>query len=744
MSKKPFYKTLLALVLFFSLFLFISDTYIYKQQRNTLLENFSQSQQTELKLLSQLAKESLISNNYALIEWFLKRWAEERTTVVKITLKSDNGFAIVEYQRPKISKTKIISSSTRIVLHNEVYTLKISSETTEINLSLDKLQQQLFLLSVIASLVLVISTWYLFKYLSIRPLLHEIKLRQNAESEIKKQHQYLQTVINGVKDGLMVIDKNYKVQLYNDAINNLSNVNSTYCYQISHHRDTPCDGKHHPCPLQTVLDTKEHTSVLHNHPDKQGEDHFFELLASPLFDKKGEVAGIIESSREMTSHINLQNELEEKTQHFNHMAHHDPLTSLPNRLLFSDRLEQAQLKSKRTGKPFALFFIDLDQFKQINDSVGHNIGDAVLVQTAKNLQECIRADDTIARIGGDEFTIILSSFSHIDSVIAVANKVIHAVQKPMLIKGKEYHLTPSIGISLYPQDTESTEMLIRNADSAMFKVKEQGRNDFQFYTEKLTQQALKRLEIENGIHKALIEKNFIIWYQPQYDISSGQLVGMEALVRWEDPEKGIIPPSAFIPLAEESDLIIDLGRQIIDQTMKQVAKWHNDGFNLGRVAINLSARQLFIGDISANIKQLLEKNHCQVEWIELEVTESVIMSHSETAIKNLNKLHDMGFSIALDDFGTGYSSLAYLKHLPISKLKIDRSFIKDLPFDRDDIGIARAVIALAKGLNLSVIAEGVETEEQAKFLLKEGCALAQGFMYSKPIPPEDVTSLLTK
>ncbi|MFK5985319.1 MAG: EAL domain-containing protein [Pseudomonadota bacterium] len=635
MINKTFHRTLFGLILLFSCFLVIGNIYIYKQQRNILFDAFSQSQQTELKLLSQLAKESLITENYALIEWFFKRWGEERKPVISLSLKSDNGFSIIDFQRQSvdaaIDKSEIVSHSVAIILHDETYWLNISSEATSISQLLKTLVQQLILVSSIATLMLGVTIWYLFKYLTIRPLLHEIKLRHQAEHEIKKQHQYLKTVAN---------------------------------------------------------------------------------------------------------------ELEEKKQHFTHLAHHDPLTSLPNRLLFTDRLEQASLKSKRTGEPFALLFIDLDQFKQINDSVGHSVGDAVLIQTAKNLQQCIRADDTIARIGGDEFTIILSSFSSIDVIITVAQKVIHAVQRPMNINGKNYYITPSIGISLYPQDTDSIEMLIRNADSAMFKVKEQGRNAFQFYTEELTHRALKRVEIENAMHNALINKHFVVWYQPQYEIASGKLVGMEALVRWEDPELGIISPVDFIPLAEESGQIIELGKQILDQVMRQAVVWHNDGLEPGCIAVNLSGKQLFSGDITTDIKQLLEKNQCRVEWIDLEVTEGFFMTKSDNAIKCLHELHKMGFHIALDDFGTGYSSLAYLKDLPISKLKIDRSFVKALPFDRDDIGISRAVIALADGLKLDVIAEGVETKEQAEFLLQQGCPLAQGFFYSKPLPAEEITRLI--
>jgi len=578
--------------------------------------------------------------------------------------------------------------------------------------------------------------------------MHEIKLRHNAEKELHKQHKFLQAVINGVKDGLMVIDTNYEVKLSNNAFKEFSEINvesvlnNTHCYELSHRHSKPCDGCDHPCPLKIVIETGKHTSVLHNHKTKTGEDRFFDLLASPLFDDDGKITGIIEVSRDLTSHINLQNELKKKQQHFDRLAHHDTLTSLPNRLLFTDRLEQAKKHSDRTKKPFALMFIDLDQFKQINDSDGHNIGDLVLIEISKNIKECIRAEDTVARIGGDEFTIILSSFHNTDAIIEMAQKINNTVQKPLLIDSNSYHLTASIGISVYPNDTNSIDELVRNADTAMFKVKDKGRNSFQFYTEELTQQAKKRVSLENGMHKALNEKSFVVWYQPQYEIETGLLIGMEALVRWIDPKRGIIPPNDFIPLAEESGLIIELGKQIIDQVTKQVVAWRKNNFNPGNVSINLSGKQLLNKDIITDIKQFLEKNNCKIEWIDFEITESFILNDNKKTIKRLNDLKEMGFNIALDDFGTGYSSLSHLKYLPISKLKIDQSFIRDIPSDRDDVGISRAVIALAYGLDLEVIAEGVETKEQADFLLKEGCPLAQGYFYSKPVPADEITKIL--
>ncbi|OOZ40222.1 hypothetical protein BOW53_08620 [Solemya pervernicosa gill symbiont] len=276
----------------------------------------------------------------------------------------------------------------------------------------------------------------------------------------------------------------------------------------------------------------------------------------------------------------------------------------------------------------------------------------------------------------------------------------------------------------------------------MFKVKERGRNSYQFYTEDLTHRAMQRMLLENGIRKALTDQHFVAWYQPQYDIETNQLIGMEALARWISPDRGIISPLDFIPLAEETGLILELGEQILDQVMQQVVGWHEQGLNPGRVAINVSGKQLLNGNISATVKRLLEQNRCKVEWIEIEVTEGFVMGQGEGAIEQLQELQALGVQLSIDDFGTGYSSLAYLKQLPISKLKIDKSFVDDLPHDLDDTGITRAVIALANSLGLDVIAEGVESREQADFLLQEGCPLAQGYLYSKPLPADKITTLL--
>ncbi|QKQ27120.1 sensor domain-containing diguanylate cyclase [Candidatus Reidiella endopervernicosa] len=451
MKKTAHRQSWFGIALLFTLFLVAGNFFIYQQQHDSLFSSFENSQQNVVKLLTQLARESLITENFALIEWYFNSWGKGHSEVVTLTLVNEDGFALSTYNRPTPSVRETFTSSGSITVNHDRYDLTLTSEPIVTTQLLNSLIKQLALISSIATILLGITTWFLFHKFSITPLLHEIERRRNAEHEIAKQHRLLQSVINGVHDGIMLINTDYEVELINDSAAGTEDPQlfndqqqPIHCYEISHNRDTPCDGDDHPCPLRQVKLTGKHATTLHNHPDESGNDRFFELLASPLFDDNGKLTGIIESSREMTSHILLQHEIEEKSQHLDHLAHHDTLTSLPNRLLFLDRLEQTLLKARRNGELFALFFIDLDQFKQINDSVGHSVGDKVLIQTGKCLQQCIRADDTIARLGGDEFTIILTSVNSPDDAASVAQKVIEAIKEPMDIDGNNYHLTASI------------------------------------------------------------------------------------------------------------------------------------------------------------------------------------------------------------------------------------------------------------------------------------------------------------
>ena len=419
------------------------------------------------------------------------------------------------------------------------------------------------------------------------------------------------------------------------------------------------------------------------------------------------------------------------------VAHHDELTGLPNRVLFMDRLEQAIRNHEREGQLFAVLFIDLDHFKEINDSFGHDIGDIVLQEAAKRLQSSIRDVDTVSRWGGDEFIILLEHIKHSQDIINICEKILGEFKENIIIDNQAFFVSLSLGVSIYPNDGKDANSLLKYADAAMYKAKDEGRNNYQFYAKEMTILAFEKVALETQLRDAIKKGELVAYYQAQINLQNDELIGAEALVRWQHPSLGLVTPSKFIPLAEETDLIIYLGSWMLEATMKQLVEWNKAGLNPKKVSINLAGKQILQKNLVTHIKQLLSKTNCKAEWIELEVTEGFIMKNPELAIENLAKLRDMGIEIAIDDFGTGYSSLSYLKKLPITKLKIDQSFVRDLEVDEDDKAIVKSIIALSKGLNLLTIAEGVENKLQKEFLIKEGCDEMQGYLYSKPLPAKE-------
>ncbi|MCO4844783.1 MAG: EAL domain-containing protein [Sulfurovum sp.] len=420
------------------------------------------------------------------------------------------------------------------------------------------------------------------------------------------------------------------------------------------------------------------------------------------------------------------------------LAHYDSLTGLPNRALFNDRLSQAIEKAKRHKNELALLFVDLDRFKPINDSLGHALGDKVLQAVASRLHNSIRKEDSLARLGGDEFIILMDDLNKGENASLLAQKIIDCLAVPIYIDEHTLYVTASIGISLYPHDDIDMNKLIMYADTAMYKAKKGGKNNFQFYSTEMTALAVDHVVMQANLHTALEKEEFVVYYQPQINAETLQHIGMEALVRWEHPSMGLITPSKFLSIAEETGFIVALDQWVMKMAMKQMVQWYKEGFNPGVLALNLSIKQLHQKDFISVFKGMLIETGCRAEWLELEVAEGQIMNHPEDAISVLNKLGDMGIELAIDDFGTGYSSLSYLKRLPIDKLKIDKTFIDGLPDDEEDVGIAKAIIALAKSLKLGVIAEGVETEEQRDFLLEHGCENIQGYFYGKPMLPHEL------
>ncbi|MDH4944621.1 EAL domain-containing protein [Sulfurimonas sp. C5] len=476
---------------------------------------------------------------------------------------------------------------------------------------------------------------------------------------------------------------------------------------------------------------------------KDAKEIICDVSLSASTDDIGRITGYIGYIQDITQQKETQKMLEIQTEKLRHQAHHDMLTNLPNRVLFRDRLDQNIATSKRNNNKFALLFIDLDQFKNINDSLGHHIGDEVLIEASKRLNSVIRSEDTLARLGGDEFTIILKNIKNSSGATTVAQKIIDVLKEPIIIKDLELYVSSSIGIAIYPNDTNEGDNLIKYADAAMYKAKDEGRNNYQFYSSEMTESAFERVIMEQNLRIAIKEENFSVHYQPQIDSNTNSLVGMEALVRWEHNEVGMIAPEKFIPLAEETGMIIQIDLIVLRNAMTQVKKWYEQGLNPGKLSLNLSAKQIENKNFIEILSQTMQVLDFDPAWLTLEITESQIMKNPEDSIRKLKEISALGIEIAIDDFGTGYSSLAYLKRLPVNKLKIDKAFVDGLPHDEEDIAISKAIIALAKTLNLKLVAEGVETKEQQEFMLANGCDVIQGYYYSKPIDSNNMQEYLT-
>ncbi|MCD4667985.1 MAG: EAL domain-containing protein [Sulfurimonas sp.] len=425
-----------------------------------------------------------------------------------------------------------------------------------------------------------------------------------------------------------------------------------------------------------------------------------------------------------------------------YLAEHDPLTNLPNRILFTDRLKQAIKNATRYSENIAVLFIDLDHFKNINDSLGHNAGDILLQTISKRLNNSIRKSDTVARLGGDEFSVILDHFSHIDTIKSVVNNIINSVKEPIYINNQKIYTTLSLGVSIYPQDGIDTETLIKNADIAMYKAKDNGRNNYQFYAQNMSKKAYERVILENQLRQSIKLKEMEVYYQLQIDAKDDSIIGMEALVRWNHPNMGLVSPNIFISLAEDIGFIIELDEWVTKEAILQFKQWYLDGLNPGILSLNLSIQRVEQDGFISSIENILNSNLLATKYLSFEITETKIMKNPEKSIETLNKLHKLGIKLSIDDFGTGHSSLSYLKKLPIDKLKIDRSFIKDIPKDLDDMEITKTIIAMAKNLNLNVIAEGVETKEQKDFLVQNACHEIQGYLYHKPSPADKIKQIL--
>ncbi len=478
----------------------------------------------------------------------------------------------------------------------------------------------------------------------------------------------------------------------------------------------------------------EHSAVLSHNGHKEWA---IRASAAPILNKKNSVLGAVIVFSDVS-------ETRRMTQKMTHQATHDALTKLPNRSLLQAQLQGAIERTVRNQLQLVLLFIDLDRFKAVNDGLGHSAGDALLQAVGTRLKSSSRKIDTVARLGGDEFVIVLENIRHESQVTSIACKVRKALEKPYIIEGHECFITCSIGISLFPKDGRDAETLLKNADVAMYKAKEKGRNNIQYYSQEMNLHSRERLLLEHELRHAIERQQLVLHFQPQMELKTGKMLGVEALLRWQHPQRGLIPPADFIPLAEETGLIISIGEWVIQTAAKQTKTWHDNGLPQLRVAINLSPRQFMEKNVTDMIADILKQSELDPYYMELEITENLIMRDLDNAVTTLQTLKSMGVQLAIDDFGTGYSSLNYLKRFPIDRLKIDQSFVRDIDTDPDDAAISSAVIAMAHNMKLKVIAEGVETEAQLNYLKSHFCDEVQGYYFSRPLPANEITAVLKK
>nr|WP_322013258.1 EAL domain-containing protein [Paraburkholderia sp. J12] len=543
-------------------------------------------------------------------------------------------------------------------------------------------------------------------------------------------------VFESALEGIMVTDRNAKIERVNQAFTRLTGYTQD---EVVGHNPSLLNSGHQDAAfydgLWHALKTNGHWQGEIWNRRKNGELYLEYLTITSIRDNEGAIshyAGIF-------SDITQRRQTEERLRF---LATHDVLTGLANRVLFEERLERAILHAQRGQRKFAVMYLDLDRFKLVNDTLGHNTGDEVLKVVAERLRSRLRASDTVARLGGDEFAFVLEDVSDVRDVGRLARTLLDSVGEAMVIDGREIFTTPSIGISIYPDDGSEAEPLMMRADQAMYGAKSRGRNVFQFFESTMTSSALAQLETLGELHRALEQNEFCLFYQPQYDISTNRIVGIEALLRWQHPQRGIVAPGEFIGIAEQSALIVPIGRWVLREACRQARAWLDAGFEFGRIAVNLSARQCVTDDFLADLSAILSETALPAGRLQLELLESMAMNTREEIGSLLRELMARRVSLAIDDFGTGYSSLAYLKDLPVDTLKIDRSFLAGSEAHKPDRAIIRAVVAMGRALGLDVVMEGVETPEQLAFLRDVGCHHAQGYLLARPQPAGQIAELL--
>ena len=746
---------------------------LLNQQYNDTTRHTKEEAEHNINFISKIVKRAYINKDFVQVETVLINWLEDNDDAIKVSAIAANGFKLINYEKENPTThfqqvhKEIVDEDSRLLL-----TLSLTNDTDKYYTMFAATRDRFITGLIIFSSLLGMAFWYTMKHMVIAPLEDEVKHREDAESKLKDsnielerrvkertselegktahlqqlidereiisaQMKKLSSAVEQTEDVVVITDKQGKIEYVNPAYEKITGFSSD---EVIGQRPSIVKSGMHDDEFyyrlwKTIKGGEPFSDVFINRR-KSGSIYYAQTTITPLKDEQGSVTHYLATGKDITGRIKDQERLQ-------FMATHDALTELPNRTMLKDRLGHAMNQAERNNTRVAVMFLDLDRFKNINDSLGHPTGDKLLQQCSERLGLCIRKGDTIARLGGDEFTIVMESINDIDSVSHVAQKINATLSEPFIVDGYEVFSSTSIGITIYPDDADNVDALLKNADTAMYRAKAQGGNSYEYYTEDMTRHAVKRLEMYNQLLHALEREEYVIYYQPRIDLRTGKVSGMEALLRWESAKFGLVMPDEFIPILEESDLIIDVGNWVIRKCCEFNQGLKNHGLDLVKVSVNLSARQ-FRDQATLQCIEELQDSCCSLaDCLEIEITETLLMENIDMASNIINKMNSLGLSIAVDDFGTGYSSMSYLKRFPINSLKIDRSFIKDLPDDSDDVAITQAIIVLAHSLNLDVVAEGLETEEQLKFLHENKCDEIQGYLISHPLPEDEFVKWLS-
>jgi len=571
---------------------------------------------------------------------------------------------------------------------------------------------------------------------------HDITERKAAEETLRLQKEWLTTLTDSLPDivcfkdgeGRWLVANQFYLDLFRLSGVDYVGLNAEELGAL-----TPLYERFMLATLDTDVQAwQEGRPVCYEQiiPLPDGSEKIFDMRKTPLFNSDGSRKGLVVVGRDIT-------ERRQSAQRIEHLAHHDSLTGLPNRTLFLDRLRTALAMARRNGSEAALLLLDLNKFKDVNDTLGHAIGDKLLRATAKRIQHCVRETDTVARLGGDEFAILLGHVSSADGAGTVAESILRILTEPFGLDDHEVVTSACMGITLFPGDGEDAETLLKNADLALFRSKSEDMAHYHFYVSEMDEEVRRRKTTERDLRHALGSDQLSLFYQPQVDMVTGRILGAEALIRWHHPQQGSIPPSMFIPIAERSELIVPLGRWVLQRAAMQIQQWKKAGLPPFKIAVNLSPVQFRHQDLLATVTNVIEQTGVDPHQLQLEITETIAMTNFDYSVDILQNLRALGLTIAIDDFGTGYSSLNYLKRFPVDKLKIDRSFVTDIGLHPDNAAIVRAIINLGRGIGARVNVEGVETEEQLRFMRENGCDEVQGFYYSRPLPADDFAKLIS-